>query len=70
MPPLNIAVQQTVYDTLTMEKRPGERFTALLGRLLDQRGGIEELAGAWGGDGSQSSVRLRAVRTGNQRGRR
>ena len=43
----NIAVQQAVYDALDREKRPGESFTALLRRLLDQREGLEELYGAW-----------------------
>ncbi len=44
----NIAVQKVVYDALDREKRPGESFTALLRRLLDQREGLEELYGAWG----------------------
>lgn len=44
----NIAVQQSVYDRLLQEKRSGESFTSVLRRLLDQRAGIEEMAGAWG----------------------
>jgi len=44
----NIAVQKSVYDALTREKRTGESFTSLIRRLLDQRGGLEELAGSWG----------------------
>ncbi len=59
----NIAVQKTVYDALTREKRPGESFTSLLRRLLDQREGIEELVGAWGktGDRARRSA-LRSLR--------
>jgi predicted CopG family antitoxin len=44
----NIAVQKSVYDALNREKRVGESFTQLFRRLLDQRGGLGELAGAWG----------------------
>lgn len=66
----NIAVQEVVYDALMKEKRPGESFTTLLRRLLDQRGGVEELAGAWGSGGRPSVERLRALRTGNPGGRR
>ena len=66
----NIAVQEVVYDALMKEKRPGESFTALLRRLLDQRGGVEELSGVWGAAGRQSLERLRALRAGNHGGRR
>jgi len=66
----NIAVQEVVYDALMKEKRPSESFTALLRRLLDQRGGVEELSGAWGSEGRPSSQRLRALRTGSHGGRR
>ena len=44
----NIAVQKAVYDLLLREKRGGESFTSLFRRLLDQRGGLEEMAGSWG----------------------
>jgi predicted CopG family antitoxin len=50
MPSRNIAVQKAVYDALMKEKRPGESFTAVLRRLLDQREGLEELFGAWGAE--------------------
>jgi len=43
----NIAVQEAVYDALVREKRPGESFTVLFRRLLNQREGLEELWGAW-----------------------
>ena len=43
----NIAVQKTVYDALVREKRPGESFTVLFRRLVDQREGLEELWGSW-----------------------
>jgi predicted CopG family antitoxin len=47
MPSRNVAVQEAVYDALLREKRPGESFTVLFRRLLDQREGLEELWGAW-----------------------
>lgn len=62
MPSRNIAVQETVYEALMKEKRPGESFTSVLRRLLDQRGGVEELSGAWGPGGRQSRDRLRSLR--------
>jgi len=62
MPSRNIAVQETVYDALMKEKRPGESFTSVLRRLMDQREGVEELVGAWGSGGRQSRERLRALR--------
>ncbi|HTS33102.1 MAG TPA: antitoxin VapB family protein [Thermoplasmata archaeon] len=45
----NIAVQKAVYESLLREKRPGESFTGLFRRLLDQREGLEELHGSWEG---------------------
>lgn len=44
----NVAIQRTVYDALSREKRQGESFTSLFRRLLDQREGIEEVMGLWG----------------------
>ena len=71
MPSRNIAVQETVYEALMKEKRPGESFTSVLRRLLDQRRGVEELSGAWGSGGRQARGRLRSLRsTGGQGGRR
>ncbi|HTT73331.1 MAG TPA: antitoxin VapB family protein [Thermoplasmata archaeon] len=59
----NVAVQQAVYDALDREKRPGESFTALFRRLLDQREGLEELSGAWGSGGRAAArAALRALR--------
>ena len=66
MPSRNVAVQETVYDALMKEKRPGESFTALFRRLLDQRGGVEELAGAWGAGDRQAKSRLRHLRAGGR----
>lgn len=63
----NIAVQKAVYDLLLREKRAGESFTALLRRLLDQRGGIEEVAGSWGRAGREERGRLKQMRTGGRR---
>ncbi|MCI4347252.1 MAG: antitoxin VapB family protein [Thermoplasmata archaeon] len=44
----NVAVRKDVYDALLKEKRPQESFTRLFQRLLNQRGPLEDLAGAWG----------------------
>jgi predicted CopG family antitoxin len=65
----NIAVQKSVYDALVQEKREGESFTSVLRRLLDQRGGLEELSGAWGPSDRRSRDWLRAMRTIGRRGR-
>lgn len=64
----NIAVQKNVYDLLLREKRAGESFTALFRRLLDQRGGLDDVAGAWGRGGLRSDrLALRALRPGGRR---
>ncbi|MGP8077332.1 MAG: antitoxin VapB family protein [Thermoplasmata archaeon] len=64
----NIAVQKAVYDLLLREKRAGESFTALFRRLLDQRGGIEEVAGSWGHHtGKAQRALLRQIRAGGRR---
>lgn len=69
MPSRNIAVQKAVYDALTREKRTGESFTSLLRRLLEQRGGLHDLAGSWGrGPGRRERAALRELRA--VRGRR
>jgi predicted CopG family antitoxin len=44
----NVAVRKDVYDALLKEKRPQESFTRVFQRLLNQRGPLEDLAGAWG----------------------
>ncbi len=62
MPSRNIAVQQGVYDALEREKRAGESFTSVLRRLLAQRRGLEELAGAWKGTGRVGRGAVRALR--------
>lgn len=41
-------MQKGVYDALMREKRGSESFTSVIRRLLDQRGGLEDLSGAWG----------------------
>lgn len=43
----NIAVQKGVYDALVREKRGSESFTKVLGRLLSQRGPLDDLVGVW-----------------------
>jgi len=63
----NIAVQKAVYDGLVREKRPGESFTTVLRRLLDQRRSVEDLAGAWGTAGAKAErVRLQRLRSGGR----
>jgi len=61
----NVAVQRTVYDALKKEKRAGESFTALFLRLLNQRGSLDEVRGAWGSSGlSEDLRRLAQTRRG------
>lgn len=67
MPSRNIAVQKTVYDLLSREKRAGESFTALFRRLLDQRGGIDEIVGSWGHPGRGEGAILKDIRSGGRR---
>jgi len=63
----NVAVQKAVYDALVREKRAGESFTSLFRRLLDQRGGLEEAAGAWGRAGAKADrALLKALREGRR----
>jgi predicted CopG family antitoxin len=57
MPSRNVAVQRSVYDALKKEKRGGESFTALFVRLLNQRGSLEEVRGAWGKSGLSEDLR-------------
>lgn len=68
MPSRNIAVQRSVYEALDREKRTGESFTSVLRRLLEQRRGLEELAGSWGTHASRADrTRLRRLRSGGGR---
>jgi predicted CopG family antitoxin len=50
-------VQRTVYEALKKEKRAGESFTSLFVRLLNQRGSLDEVRGAWGGPGLAEDLR-------------
>lgn len=68
MPSRNIAVQKVVYDALSREKRTGESFTGVLRRLLEQKGGLEDLAGSWGRSGIRADrAALRSLRGGARR---
>jgi predicted CopG family antitoxin len=70
MPSRNIAVQKTVYDALTREKRAGESYTSLLRRLLEQRQGLEEVLGSWGAAGIRADREaLRELRRTSGRSR-
>jgi predicted CopG family antitoxin len=63
----NVAVQAGVYEALLREKRPGESFTNLFRRLLDQRAGLEEVAASWGRAGAKADqAALRALRGGRR----
>lgn len=44
----NVAIRRDVYEALRRERRPQESFTKLFVRLLNQRGPLEDLTGAWG----------------------
>jgi predicted CopG family antitoxin len=66
----NVAIQRTVYDALSREKRSGESFTELLARLLAQRGTIDELRGAWGSRGLTEENRRLAQLRPHRGGRR
>lgn len=43
----NIAIRKEIYDALRKEMRSGDSFTKVLARLLNQRGPLLELSGAW-----------------------
>ena len=61
-------MQKAVYDALDREKRAGESFTSVLRRLLAQRRGLDEVAGAWGSRGAKSGrARLHRLRSGGWR---
>jgi predicted CopG family antitoxin len=70
MPSKNVAVQRQVYDALAREKRRGESFTELFGRLLNQRGTLEEVRGAWGTGGRAEDQRRLSRLRHLERGRR
>jgi len=69
----NVAVRKDVYDALQREKRPHESFTQLFLRLLNQRGPLEELRGAWPKAATSGEAhawaQLRAGRLGSRRAR-
>ncbi len=61
-------MQKNVYEALGREKRPGESFTVLFRRLLDQHEGLDELAGAWGRAGHTGDrARLNSLRAAPRR---
>jgi len=68
MPSRNIAVQKSVYDALSREKRAGESFTSVLRRLLEQREGVDDLYESWARKPHrQDLARLRSVRQARRR---
>jgi predicted CopG family antitoxin len=67
MPSHNIAVRKDVFNALDRERRPGESFTKLFVRLLQQRGPLEELAGSWSPGGRGGLRQWKTVRQGSGR---
>jgi predicted CopG family antitoxin len=67
MPSHNVAVRHDVYNALVREKRPGESFTKLFIRLLQQRGPLEELSGSWSRVARAAQRQWKAVRGGRSR---
>ncbi|MCI4346887.1 MAG: hypothetical protein L3K07_09090 [Thermoplasmata archaeon] len=67
MPSRNIAIRKEIYDRLSKERRAGESFSKVVLRLLNQRGPLEELWGAWGRAGRTDEKlvwrQLRALRS-------
>lgn len=71
MPSKNVAVQVVVYNALKKERRPGESFTSLFRRLLNQREGLDELLGAWSReDARRARTVLRRLRSPTGKGAR
>jgi predicted CopG family antitoxin len=67
MPSHNVAIRKDVYLALEKEKRPGESFTKLFIRLLQQRGPLEDLAGTWSQTARAAQRQWRTVRGGARR---
>jgi predicted CopG family antitoxin len=67
MPSHNVAVRKDVYLALEKEKRPGESFTKLFIRLLQQRGPLEDLSGTWSYGGKAAQRQWKTVRGGSRR---
>lgn len=67
MPSHNIAVRKDVYQALEREKRPGESYTKLFVRLLQQRGPLEELSGSWAHTAKAALRQWKGVRVGRSR---
>lgn len=44
----NVAIRKDVYDALLREKRPGESFTQLFVRLLEEKPPLAQVVGSWG----------------------
>lgn len=67
MPSRNIAVQRQVYEALRKESRPGESFTRLFDRLLNERRFLGELEGSWGvARGARDRALLAQLRGGRR----
>ncbi len=68
MPSRNVALQKSIYDALLREKRYGESFTAVIRRLLERPGSVDDLVGIWGGATARADLlRLRRLREAGPR---
>lgn len=64
----NVAIQKTVYNALARERLPGESFTQLLSRLLNQSAALDEMRGAWSSRGNDADLRILKSLRGRGRG--
>lgn len=56
-----------MYQALKRELRPGESFTKLFLRLLNQRGPLDDVVGSWGMRSSEGlHCRWKQLRTGGR----
>ena len=63
----NVALRRDVYDALRREMRPGESFSTVMLRLLNERGPLGELLGAWGTPDRSRAARFHRLRQGGRR---
>jgi predicted CopG family antitoxin len=70
MPSHNVAIRKDVYEALRKEKRTHESFTQLFLRLLNQRGPLDDIEGAWPRrDPAKDAREWRGIRGGPRGGR-
>ena len=62
----NVALRRDVYEALRREMRPGESFTTVALRLLNERGPLSDLAGTWSPVERSRMARWRRLRRGGE----